>query len=129
MNKILAVYGTLRSGYGNNSYCLRNSRSLGVGYVSGMKMYSNGYFPICTRSGSVADRVVVELFSVVEGDLAKCDRLEGHPSFYQRETVEVLKEDGQVIEADMYLQGLGDCSHLTFVATGDWANRGDEYGM
>lgn len=116
----IAVYGTLRSGYGNNLHCLKRSESHGIGYVSGIKMYSAGGFPICAKTDDTGSTVVVEVFDVVPHDLALCDRLEGHPTWYERKDVSVLMENGELITAQMYLQEKEDVSHLKHIVTGDW---------
>lgn len=116
----IAVYGTLRQGYGNNKYCLARSKFITVGTVQGINMYSNGGFPICARTDDKGATVVVEVFDVVPHDLALCDRLEGHPTWYKREPVTVLAENGEWVEAEMYLQEEDDVDHLNHIVSGDW---------
>lgn len=129
MGTLVAVYGTLRTGYGNNKYCLARSQSIGHGFVSNMQMYSYGGFPVCCSTDNLADKVVVEVFDTPDVDLAKCDRLEGHPTFYERQEVTVLMENGTTLQAQMYLQPQECCNHLDLVESGDWSKETKRYVM
>jgi gamma-glutamylcyclotransferase (GGCT)/AIG2-like uncharacterized protein YtfP len=80
---IVAVYGTLKVGHGNHRL-LAGSDFLGKTVVYG-KMYSLGAFPAVVLGGH--EKVYVELYSVDDDTLARLDRLEGCPSFYQRSSV------------------------------------------
>lgn len=120
---LLAVYGTLRTGHYNNAHCLPNSKSIGLGKVSGLQMHSTGYFPICCLSGNPDTEVTVEVFEVASGDLARCDRLEGHPRWYERTEVTVLMDDGGLAKAEIYLQSSASCIQYTLIPSGDWTKR------
>lgn len=84
---LVAVYGTLKRGRGNNRL-LSTSSFIGEDELHGFTMYSAGGFPVIYRSEELSKSILVEVWEVDEetltGDL---DRLEGHPSWYCRELV------------------------------------------
>ena len=126
---LLAVYGTLRTGFGNNKYCLANSTSLGLGYVNGIRMHNTGWFPICCETDDITAQVIVEVFETTDIDLAYCDNLEGHPNWYCRQPVEVLTEDGEIVKAEMYLKSPEACGDYSIIWSGDWTKKGGKHGV
>ena len=89
---LLFVYGILKDILGNEE---------GAEYVAdhtieeGYKMYNLGMFPgVIKGEGSVSGKV----FRVTDELLAQCDRIEGTPHLYVRDTIET--PDG---EASIYL--------------------------
>jgi len=102
---IVFVYGTLLSGYSNH-YLLNDSQFIDTGRT--VNKYAL-YFQILPY-------VVKESVSYIHGELYKVnsstfeniDWIEDHPSWYQREEVEILTDNKQVIIAWLYF-----CSHKT----------------
>lgn len=101
------VYGTLKRGYGNNARCLAKSKFVGeaVSVGNDYVMASIGppilwedpkdnYFTRAKARG--------EIFEVGGDDLARCDRLEGHPYAYKREERE-FTVNGETVKAWVYL--------------------------
>lgn len=84
---LIFVYGTLKAGWGNNAI-IHDQKCLGPASTLDCRfqMHSLGGFP-----GVVAGtkRIVGELWEVDDQAFARCDRLEGHPTFYKREQVQV----------------------------------------
>lgn len=116
MSKYLVfVYGTLKHGF-NNHHLLDDSDYLGHVETSESKwqMYSLGGFP-----GVVAGENTIygEMYSVSQYTFDMCDRLEGHPTFYKRELVDVVDGDGVSYTAWMYVYQ-GSTQGLTKV--GGW---------
>lgn len=97
----LAVYGTLKRGYGNNGY-LRDSKFIGSGKTSEKyAMYASG-IPFVTKKQQLTN-IHVEVFEVNDSDtLNSVDRLEGHPEWYKREPIEVTLENGEKTIAELY---------------------------
>lgn len=98
----LFVYGTLKSGYGNNAY-LQGQKLLGKAETRSPKIMVTEGIPFvynyshCYIAGGAGDRALVqgepiigELWQVDDEALARIDRLEGHPRWYQREQERVL---------------------------------------
>jgi gamma-glutamylcyclotransferase (GGCT)/AIG2-like uncharacterized protein YtfP len=96
-NTLVAVYGTLRRGYGNHSL-LGDSPLVGVGRtVKEFLMLASG-FPVCLEnddSGTPTTQVTVEVYDVglssnPEQIMRRLDNLEGHPDWYERKETECL---------------------------------------
>ena len=97
MTKVF-VYGTLRRGFGNYRRLLEgNSRFIGEAATPAeFTLLDLGSYPGLVRGGETA--VHGEVFEVDAATLARLDRLEGHPSFYERQglTVQLGSETVQV---------------------------------
>lgn len=80
--RTIFVYGTLKSGEGNN-HVLRNvnAKLLGNAFIKGT-MYDLGSFPGVRLEGD--GQVFGELWQVEGDGIRPLDRLEGHPTFYTR---------------------------------------------
>lgn len=93
MNRI-AVYGTLKRGWGNNVLISRDesSRFLGEDVLDPGKfnMYCYGGFPAIVKQeeGLPHTPIHIEVFEVNHEVFQDCDALEGHPRWYCRELVE-----------------------------------------
>lgn len=93
----IAVYGTLKSGYGNN-YILTSGtgRLIGEAVFEGYKLYHAG-FPVAAQS--IDDSILVEIWDIgspnINEDslrtLQRLDRLEGEGTMYDR--VGVMHQD------------------------------------
>lgn len=114
---IIFVYGTLKQGWGNHR-CIEGQEYLGHGQTlyPNYQMYSLGGFP-----GVVAGnkQITGELYAVDDEAFARCDRLEGHPTFYKRQQIPVVigyVDDGgaEHMSAWMYIyQGqVSDCQPI-----------------
>ena len=106
---LLFVYGTLKRGYGNN-VLLKDARfvSEAVTFDSSYVMWGRG-FPLVIEGQNDGHPVKGELFYIDEEQLASCDRLEGHPDWYCRQTrffkrVDKDGKDKGVVSAWIYLQ-------------------------
>ena len=109
---LLFVYGTLMTGYGNNRL-LAGQRLVGRALtVHKYAMFAAGIpfvHPTMPRC-----RIHGEVWELADSDtdaLARLDKLEGHPDFYVRTTIEVeLLQDGAaggppaavVVQAEIY---------------------------
>ena len=93
---LVAVYGTLKSGYGNNRL-LRNEEFIGEGITKdklSMKCYG---VPMVFKEPSTAP-VFVEVYRVKEKQLhGPLDRLEGHPNLYCRKPTKVIVDDKELV--------------------------------
>lgn len=86
----LFVYGTLKRGYGNNSL-LKGAKFLGTDKTYPMydifPCSEMGGYPIL-KEGIFS--IKGEVFDVSNEILARCDKLEGHPNFYERRGVSLM---------------------------------------
>lgn len=106
MNKqYLAVYGTLKRGYGNNYLMeMAGMPFAGTGSTAESSFFlQGGGFPICRDGGN--QRVAVEVFEFDSfDDIVDIDHLEGHPDWYVRRQVPVELDTGETVSAWMYIQ-------------------------
>lgn len=107
----VAVYGSLREGMGNHRLLI-GSDLLGHFNVEGFEMYSYGAFPFIKHGDGT---IIVEVYEVDEETFKRLDRLEGYPSFYDRELIEV----GGQHQAWIYFIEQ-DASDNLRVENGDW---------
>ena len=97
----VAVYGTLKQGYGNHGRLAHSAESITPGVVAGFTLFGDG-IPFA-RPAPDGYAVVVELVKLCEDDnlagtMRSLDALEGSPRWYRREPVAVrtLKDDAWV---------------------------------
>ena len=111
--QIVAVYGSLRKGFGNHGF-LKNQSFKGTDIVPNYKMYSLGAFP-----GIVPDdggSIFAEIYEVDEETFKALDRLEGHPNFYCRRQVSTVYGPAWIYE----LANVDHYRGLPLVVGGEW---------
>jgi gamma-glutamylcyclotransferase (GGCT)/AIG2-like uncharacterized protein YtfP len=105
------VYGTLKSGYGNNRL-LRNATFLGDGYLRDHKCYYYGpigSFPFVVPSKGTS--VLGEVYQVDRNTLSSLDSLEGYREgqekqyFYDRQSATIEYVGGGVSHDTLYYLG------------------------
>jgi len=83
----VAVYGTLRYGFGNHGL-IKDSDFLGYGWTKNkMRLCVQGLPYMIRGKHKDGTNVEVEVYSVDEQTLANLDALEGHPGFYRRDKI------------------------------------------
>jgi gamma-glutamylaminecyclotransferase len=124
------VYGTLMRGHYNFGVLTKHkAKFLSLDAIPGFILYSLGPYPFITRP-------TIQLQSLVHGELFECpeeavramDRLEGHPNFYRRETVDLAYSKGEAYAYVMNEKSVGEflmSKKATFLPTGKWTH--DEY--
>ena len=112
---VVAVYGTLRRGYGNHRL-LASSKYLGPAKTKGT-MYSLGPFPAISLHGNTD--VQLELYEVDQPTLQSLDHLEGHPRFYQRQKTNTSAGPAWIYTMDHDEQ----LSSHRVVVSGDWSQQ------
>ncbi len=126
----VAVYGTLRNGYGNHWLWADDPQCTarpGTHRVAGFAMYSawNGGFPYAVPDPESS--IVAELIDVTPECMERLDRLEGYPHHYDRKVVTATAEDGSTIEAWMYFATPSRAREIAaecpLVVSGDWADK------
>jgi gamma-glutamylaminecyclotransferase len=111
------VYGTLLVGE-RNHHLLEGARRVAEARTGpAFTLHDFGPFPGLVAGGSHA--VLGEVYEVDEPALAALDRLEDHPSFYQRTSIRL--EDGTAVQA--YLLRPDQVSHLPIIPSGSWRAR------
>lgn len=87
----LFCYGTLKSKYGNNRL-LQGATFLGEAVTIKKYFLGSGGIPFAMTSapeGGEMLPIMGEVWEIDDEHLRRCDNLEGHPSFYTRNTIDV----------------------------------------
>lgn len=122
MTHTVFVYGSLRSGEGNNNL-LRSSMLVGDAAVYGA-LYSLGGFPGLRLDDVAPTWVQGEVWTVDDETLERLDRLEGvSHDFYRRVLVSVELLAGTSVEAWAYEINERHVRGRSRVASGDWSLR------
>lgn len=108
-NKV-AVYGTLRAGFGNHRL-LQDSEYVGPVSIKGV-MYDLGAYPAVSLKGD--NLISCEVYEVDDTTLGKLDWLEGHPDFYERRRVHTHKF------GDVFMYIIDDLEGYKEIPSGDW---------
>ena len=98
---IVAVYGTLKKGFGNYYSYLTNSKHLGRGETKDKYPLVVKGLPFLLDKKGEGENVVVDLFKVSDITFKNLDALEGHPRWYVRRQVPVVV-NGKTITAWIY---------------------------
>jgi len=99
---LVFVYGTLRQGCANH-HLLKNAYCYGVGStISKFAMYLVSGYPYVTSSES-RYRIAGELYAVDKVTLAELDKMEGHPTHYERSET-IVTVDGVQYTAWIYFR-------------------------
>lgn len=124
------MYGTLRTDEGNAGL-LADSAFVGDALTEGrFTMIHLGGFPGVVAGGNTS--IHGELYDVDDRTLDRLDQLEGHPNFYKRQQIRVLRAGpgtspipSEWEEAEAYLlpeKWLQD-NHNRIIGSGDWKQR------
>jgi gamma-glutamylcyclotransferase (GGCT)/AIG2-like uncharacterized protein YtfP len=118
---LVAVYGTLRAGGGNNAYFLEEAEFKGE-FLSApeFSMFSLGGFPGVKKEGQTS--IKLEVYAVDENEAANIDALEGYepgrePHFYDKQEIET---PWGVAGIYIYVR---PTEYRDVVESGDWLNR------
>ncbi len=114
---IIAAYGTLREGYGNNRL-LQTSSHLGTGKTAEKYTLRASGIPFVSKEPT--SNIVVDVYKVNKSVLSQLDSLEGHPEWYKREQIPVIVENKQ-LNAWLYFND--GYTHLPVIKSGDYNNR------
>lgn len=116
----IAVYGTLRKGWGNHRLISHLPLLAKGRTVEKYAMYERG-IPFVYKD-IPEDRITVEVYTVNrKKDLPGLDMLENHPQWYRRQPINVEIENGEIISAELYfMQGSPD-THTNYVKGGDFS--------
>jgi len=105
--KLYAAYGSNINStqMGNRCPC---SRYYGSGIIKNYELQfkgnpENSYATISKSSGS---SVPVVIWCITDSDEKSLDKYEGHPAHYQKDMVTVALENGQVVEAMVYVMDI-----------------------
>ena len=112
------TYGTLLRNCGND-HLLVGSKLLEANAITPptLTMLNLGSFPGIVEDGTTA--VKGELYEVDEDTLARLDRLEGHPGFYERKPIAITTAEGEVA-AEAYFLPKSYLQRCKVIESGSW---------
>jgi gamma-glutamylaminecyclotransferase len=94
-DNLVAVYGTLKKGYSNNSL-LRGSRYVGKGTTLDKYPLEVSGLPYLHDVKGSGYNVDVHIYKVSDNVLKSLDALEGHPHHYKRKEIMIKRKKGQL---------------------------------
>lgn len=112
----LFVYGTLKRGHGNNQFLQAyKAKFLSEDTIPG-KLYTDGGLPYVEKGTEGV--VIGEIWEVDAPTMARLDRLEGHPMWYQRTEVTT----GKGVKCEVYYFNFPDrpASSMRHITSGIW---------
>lgn len=117
MTRQVFVYGSLRRGEGNHRI-LTTARFVTLARTArAYTLVDLGAYPGLLEGGTYA--VVGEIYEVDAHTLAALDRMEGHPTFYERKAL--VLEDG--IEVEGYVLARDQWRVRAAIESGDWCEH------
>ena len=112
------VYGSLRAGLPLNDALSNSSFIQTVKSESKYTMYDLGAFPCIRKNGETS--IVGDLYSVDDDTLARLDMIEGIPTLYQRDFIDIKGWDNP--DTEIYAYFFSNEVYATpTVESGDWA--------
>lgn len=122
--KLMAVYGSLRSGHYNNTILeARNVPLVRQETLRGWKLVcpTGAYYPAAVRTGDVMDKVVIEVFDMAqEPELMRRIRNMEYAAGYKEAKIDTDAGEAVIFEMDS-----ADAESWNFtneVPDGDWSN-------
>jgi gamma-glutamylaminecyclotransferase len=111
---LVFVYGTLMRDESNHGL-LATARFVAEACTKPcFEFFDLGHFPAMSAGGQTVVRG--EIYAVDEATLGRLDRLEGHPTLYQR--TQIRLDGGQEVET--YLMDSARMRGRVVIASGDW---------
>jgi len=100
-DNVIAVYGTLKKGYGNHRLLI-NQRFVGQGKTTDRYPLVISGLPYLIEDKGKGHNVEVEVYKVDDTTFDNIDALEGHPNFYERVETSITMKSGKKIIAWLY---------------------------
>ena len=130
-DRLIFCYGTLRRGWWNHGLLADTDEVRFIGEGKTYRRYSMVADSIpfvikhapAQKAGLPLFQVAGEVYRVSQKTLARLDRLEGHPRWYQRENIPVRLENGALVSAWLYFApGSYAQKNCAVVPDGDFKN-------
>jgi gamma-glutamylcyclotransferase (GGCT)/AIG2-like uncharacterized protein YtfP len=108
-NKLVYVYGTLKSGFGNHRI-LETSEFVGeVTTKPFYRLYNVGHYPGLVEDAETGKAIQGELYRVTDpAVMQRLDRLEGIPWLYRREYLKIEGMEDDEVQGYIYNQDYSD---------------------
>lgn len=132
-HEIVAVYGTLKRGYGNHDVLGFSEYICDGVTVNQYDMVSQGVPFVSPKVGG-ANNIVVELYCVDKLSMGPVDQLEGHPNWYERKKTPICLDDGvTIVNAWLYFlddpatyEGKDKIAEYTTGYDKDWVTKSEQ---
>lgn len=112
------IYGTLMKGQSNHQFMIeQDARYIKELELEGFLLYDIEGLPMAVISDDPLEKIIGELYEIPEANLEAFDQLEGHPWFYERQTIDDLVD---YEEAFIYLGSEDLVKGCTEVPSGSW---------
>lgn len=105
-SNVVAVYGTLKRGYGNHRAYLEDSKFMGKGKTKDKYPLLIDGLPYLVNRRGKGHNVEVELYKVDDDTLRRLDALEGHPNWYERKQIPIRLSGGVEVTAWIYFNDM-----------------------
>ena len=96
-DNLVAVYGTLKKGFGNYYTYLTSSKHLGNGKTKDKYPLVVDGLPYLFEKKGKGHNVKVDVFKVSQDKLKSLDLLEGHPRWYKRKQIPIIVKDRELM--------------------------------
>jgi gamma-glutamylcyclotransferase (GGCT)/AIG2-like uncharacterized protein YtfP len=111
---LVAVYGTLRKGFGNHRLMSTANLLDSGSTVDQYAMIAEGIPYVRSEVREDGHNIAVEVYAVDDSELLDMDRLENHPNWYTRKQVPIHLDNGLVVNAWLYFNDTVDVEGHTF---------------
>lgn len=101
-DNVVAVYGTLKKGFGNYYHYLTDSKFVGSGTTKDKYPLLVEGLPYLVDKKGIGHNVNVDVFKVDDATLRELDLLEGHPRWYVRRQIPIKMKNGVTISCWVY---------------------------
>tara|TARA_R110000803_G_scaffold56959_3_gene114662 strand:+ start:7375 stop:8451 length:1077 start_codon:yes stop_codon:yes gene_type:complete len=101
-DNLVAVYGTLKKGFGNYYSYLKSSKFVGSGVTKDRYPLVVQGLPFLVNKRGIGYNVKVDVFKVSDITLGNLDALEGHPKWYRREKIDIKVKNGSTLPCWVY---------------------------
>ncbi|MCX8028430.1 MAG: gamma-glutamylcyclotransferase [Brevinematales bacterium] len=101
---LIFVYGTLKKGF-HNHRMIKDAKFVGRGKTKDKYVMYVDIIPYVSKRDRVSN-IYGEVYCIDRNTLDMLDRLEKHPCWYYREKVDVILEDGRIVNAWMYFNDI-----------------------
>jgi len=101
-NQLVAVYGTLKKGFGNHRL-LKRADFIGEGVTKDLyRLCVSGLPFLIDGISEEGNNIEVEVYMCNPFEMMSLDALEGHPVFYERKMTPIVLSDGETYDAWVY---------------------------
>lgn len=114
----IAVYGTLKRGFGNHRL-IEHCELVGKGKTAKKYAMYRAGIPYVSQKKQIS-KIKVEVYDVPDKDVPRVDALEGHPVWYRREEITIVLDNQEEVRAELYFCENFNKDRTELVADGNY---------